>query len=308
MPATASPFKRILVPLDGSRLAESVLPAVVHLARTTGSAVVLVHIVEPKAPVAVHGDRHLRAAAEAEAYLAEVAARHFPPGVAVTCHVHVAPTAIVVPEIVSHTMEFSSDLVVMCSHGRDGLRKFLFGNLAQHVVADGATPVLLLRPGADSAPCAEVSGLCRDLLVPLDGSAEHERVLPLAINLARLCAGTLHLVYVVPTRTQLAGDAAGAGRLLPNSTRAVLELAEAQAVEYLRQQVAAVKHAGAAARGTVCRDEPLKAIVAAAAAANATLVVLGTHGVKGAKAFWGGSLTPKLLQRLNLPLLLVPVR
>jgi len=66
-------FRRVFVPLDGSRLAESALPAAVELARHLGARVTVFHALERSAPATVHGERHLTAEGEARAYLAEVA-------------------------------------------------------------------------------------------------------------------------------------------------------------------------------------------------------------------------------------------
>ena len=74
-------FKHLLVPLDGSQLAEAALPAAAYLAQKLDATVTLVHIIEHDAPAEVHGERHLTNADEANAYLTEVARRAFPPGV-----------------------------------------------------------------------------------------------------------------------------------------------------------------------------------------------------------------------------------
>ena len=69
-------IRRILVPLDGSRLAEWVLPPAVSLARHLGAQLTLLHVMERGAPSSVHGERHLTQIEEADRYLADVAARH----------------------------------------------------------------------------------------------------------------------------------------------------------------------------------------------------------------------------------------
>ena len=71
-------FKHILVPLDGSHLAEAALAPAARIAGTLGAPVTLIHIIEQEAPREVHKDRHLTQADEAQAYLREVAARAFP--------------------------------------------------------------------------------------------------------------------------------------------------------------------------------------------------------------------------------------
>ena len=78
-------FKHILVPLDGSKLAEAALPAAVSLAKTFKAPVTLLHIIEQDAPEEIHRDRHLTEASEAEAYLAKIAKRIFPKASRSTC-------------------------------------------------------------------------------------------------------------------------------------------------------------------------------------------------------------------------------
>src|SRR5919202_2263342 len=79
-PAT---IKHLLVPLDGSRLAEAALPAATMLAERLGARVTLLHVMERHAPATVHGERHLTRAGEAEAYLNGVASRFADAGVPV---------------------------------------------------------------------------------------------------------------------------------------------------------------------------------------------------------------------------------
>ena len=84
-------FEHVLVPLDGSQLAESVLPAVAWLANRLGASITLLHIIEQGPSATIHGDRHLTQPGEAEAYLTEVAARlrdEDQVAAPVECHVH----------------------------------------------------------------------------------------------------------------------------------------------------------------------------------------------------------------------------
>ena len=119
-------FKHLLIPLDGSELAEAVLPAAGDLAARAGARVTLLHVIERKAPESVHGQHHLRDASEAEEYLRE-AARHFPAGVEVNRHVHVREVRDVAHSLADHADELGPDLVVMCSHGEGRLRDWLSG-------------------------------------------------------------------------------------------------------------------------------------------------------------------------------------
>src|SRR5205823_11078084 len=69
-------FKRILVPLDGSRLAESVLPVTVVMAQVLDARIMLLHIIEEHAPQTIHGEQHLTSPEQAEAYLTQIVERY----------------------------------------------------------------------------------------------------------------------------------------------------------------------------------------------------------------------------------------
>jgi nucleotide-binding universal stress UspA family protein len=301
-------FKHLVVPLDGSRLAEAALPAAAYLAQHLAATVTLLHIIEHDAPPAVHGEHHLTNPDEAYAYLGQVRGRFFPagqwPAGRVIEHVHLAETADVAVGIVEHEGELVPDLIVMCTHGSGGLRDVLFGSIAQQVVNRGATPVLLIRPteAAEATPF-----VCRRLLAPLDGQAAHEHGLPAAAELARACEAELRLVFVVPTLGTLSGHQAATGRLLPRATNAMLELAQEHAEEYLRGHVARLQAMGVTVSAEVQRGDPSVIIVDAAHAAGADMIVLGTHGRTGLAAFWARSTAAKVSGRSDLALLLVPV-
>jgi nucleotide-binding universal stress UspA family protein len=297
-------FKHLLLPLDGSHLAEAAIPAAVYLAHTLGAWVTLIHIIEREAKGEIHGERHLTTADEACAYLDEVAGRAFPPGIQVDRHIHTVGTDDLPQSILDHVEELAPDLIVLCTHGSGGLRDFIFGSMAQQVIARGKTPVLLIRPhdSGQEAPFA-----CRRLLAPLDGDPGHEQGLPVAAELARVCGAELRLVFVVHTPETLSGQGAATRRLLPGAMRAVLDLAQGDAEQYLRQRVAALEAAGLTVQAETRRGDPASAIAEAAASHGADLIVLGTHGKAGMDAFWAGSTGPKLSARSRLPLLLVPV-
>jgi nucleotide-binding universal stress UspA family protein len=300
-------FKHLLVPLDGSRLAEAALPAAAYLARTLGAGVTLIHVIEKDAPQSIHGERHLAEPDEACGYLEEVAGRAFPKelGVRVEWHVHTAEVSDVARSIVEHVGELEPDLIVMCAHGWGGLRTRLFGSIAQMIIGLGITPVLLIQPARGEAAPAFA---CRLLLVPLDGNPEHEQGLPVATGLAQASAAALDLVMVVPTLSTLPGEQAAAGRLLPGATSALLDLRQQEAEEYLRRQAAPAQAAGLEVTVQSRRGDPATVIVRTAKQVKADLIVLGTHGKSGMEAFWSNSVAPQVSSRSRVPLLLVPVR
>jgi nucleotide-binding universal stress UspA family protein len=298
-------FKHLLVPLDGSRLAEAALPAALVLAKTLEAGLTLLHVVEPGAPREIHGDRHLTDAEEARRYLEEVAAQAFPPGLHVDRHVHGAEVKNIADSIAGHGAELGAELIVMCTHGRGGLRGFIFGRIAQQVASFGTTPVLLVPPAATGTAG---TFLCKKMLAPLDGNPDHEEGLRVAAGLAKVCGAELYLIMAVHTFGTLSGEEAATAKVLPRATRALLDLAEQDAKDYLRRHVTALRAEGFTATADVRRGDPVTVIVSTAEQAGADLIVLATHGKKGMDALWSRSAAPGVAARSVIPLLLVPVR
>ncbi len=134
----------LLVPLDGSTLAEGALPRAAELAVASGARMILVragfaHTFPGGDPI----EAQVKVVKEAEAYLAGVAARMRAFGVKeVRCSVwYGAPApAIIEAAIINHV-----DLIVMMSHGRSGLGRLVMGSVAESVLRGTTTPILLLR-------------------------------------------------------------------------------------------------------------------------------------------------------------------
>ncbi len=297
-------FKHILVPLDGSELAEAALPAARYLAGALKAKVTLVHVIEEDAPTTVHGERHLVSAREAESYLAGISRLAAAQGTEVTCHVHAAATGNVAHAIVAHQDELTHDLIVMCTHGHSGLRRILIGSIAQQVVAEGSKPVLLIRPEGKGR---DLPFDIRVILAPVDGDPAHERGLDAAMELARATGARLQLLSVVPTMGTLAGRDATMGRFMPGTTHAILELAEKDLKAYLKRQAARLKEAGLPAAAELCHGDTAPTIATVADALNASIIVLATHGKAGNEAFWTNSVGAGVQAQTRRPLLLLPV-
>ncbi len=297
-------FKNILIPLDGSHLAEAALAPASYLAQSIQARVTLIHIIEKNAPEEVHGDRHLTTPDEAMAYLEETR-KFFAPGTEITCHVHSEEQSHLARSIADHADEFVPDLIILCTHGHGGMRDWLAGSIAQQVIALGKTPVLLSHPNPGSQ--ADTFTIQR-ILVPLDSEPDHEQILPIASELSRTFQASVHLLSVVPTMETLKGQRAATGRLLPGAMAAMLELSEENAQEYLARQAAQLQESGINVSAEVDRGDPATIIVKMAERLNIGLILLGTHGKKGQGAFWAGSVAPKVSSLSQIPLLLVPIQ
>lgn len=296
-------FKHLLVPLDGSPLAESTLPIVAVLAQTLECRVTLLHVIERKPPAEIHGAPHLGDVAQAQAYL-EGAARRLPAGAGVERHVHREKELDVPRSIADHAAELGADLVVLCTHGRGRLRHRLLGGIAQRVAGLGPVPILLAPP-IETLPGKPFR--CETMLVPLDGQPAHEQGLEPAAGLARTCHASLHLLAVVPTLGTLSGERAAAGQMLPGATSALLELDENRAERYVTDIVARLAGTGLTVTAEVGRGDPTAMILETATRTLTDLIVLGTHGRSGLDAFWSASVAPRIAGKTQVPVLLIPV-
>jgi nucleotide-binding universal stress UspA family protein len=298
-------FKHILVPLDGSLLAEAALPAAAYLSGKFLSGVTLVHIIEKNAPAEIHGQPHLRDAAEAAAYLKKISGKWFPEGLRIEWHVHATEVDNVAESIVLHSGEFDYDLIVMCSHGRGRALHLILGSMAQKVISMGSIPVLIARPGEhDGIPTFS----CSAVLTPLDGVPDHEQALPVAKYFAKSCQAIICLAMVVPRFGSLSGQMTVTSRFLPGTVSKMLELSVQSAEAYLKSLADMLISEGFAAGTHVLRGDPADSIVAIARQLQADVIVLATHGKSGMEAFWAGSVAHKVCSQCRIPILLVPVK
>ncbi|HUJ76007.1 MAG TPA: universal stress protein, partial [bacterium] len=241
------------------------------------------------------------------AYLAEVARRPLLAGLRVVTHVHEAEVSDVARSITEHAEELAPDLVVLSTHGRGSARRMFFGAIGQQVIGLGDTPVLLLRPAEDERGGGQELRW-RNLLVPIDGDPAHERGLPVAEELARAFNCRLNLLMVVPTIAALSGLQAAASIVLPSAMRAKLEMDTAGAREHVQERARALVARGVQATSETSRGDPARAIVSASRRLSSDLVVMGTHGRAGTDAFWEGSVAARVISRVRVPLLLVPLK
>lgn len=300
-----SVIRNLLVPLDGSSLAESVLPVVAHLARKIKASVILIHVIEKDAPEKIHGQRHLTNSKQAEEYLSATASLDIFSGITVDFHLHEASVRDVAQSISDHAEELNQDLVIMCTHGSSGLRGLLFGSNAQQVISLGNTPVMLVNPSQKNSSVADGFG---NFLIPLDGNPDHEQSLNYASVLARMCGARIHLLIAIPLFGTMSGELTPANRLLPGTTARMMDMIVPDAEKYLSEQQVKLELSGIEVTTSTSRRDPANAVTETARDIKADLIILATHGKKGAEAFWNGSVTPKISKSSKIPILLVPVR
>ena len=153
-------YKRMLVPLDGSRLAEGILPFIIQIAGPLDLEVVLLRVVPPILPLTLEGAGHFvvddvaTRLREAREYLAPVAADLRERGVRVMTE---ARNGEPVTVAVAAARDVGADLIAMTTHGRSGLGRLLFGSVAEAVLRQAQIPVLMMRLTEQQVSAAEVA-------------------------------------------------------------------------------------------------------------------------------------------------------
>jgi len=181
-------WNRILTPLDGSTLAERALPVAARMAHATGARLLLLRIypclLGEAAPELV-ASSETADAREARAYLTRIRQRSELEGLDVEeltlCG---APARTILDAIEA----FHADSVVMSSHGRSGVSRWMLGSVAEHVARHAGVPILVLR-GDQTVEQATAGGALR-ACVGLDGSAFAEQVIEPTAQLLRALAGS----------------------------------------------------------------------------------------------------------------------
>ena len=141
-------YKRALVPLDGSSVADAIIPFILEIAGPLRMAVRLLGVVEPMRPMVVEGagplivDDVLGREREAEEYLARIAAELRGRGVEAAWEVR---RGAAVAAILAAAKSSGADLIAMSTHGRSGLDRLLFGSVAEQVLRHADVPVFLMR-------------------------------------------------------------------------------------------------------------------------------------------------------------------
>jgi nucleotide-binding universal stress UspA family protein len=142
-------YKRALIPLDGSPVAESIVPFILEIAGPLDMQVTLVRVIVPSPPVAIEGavaiDDVEKLRDEAETYLAAAASELRAKGLRVTTTVRRGEP---VDEILTAAREADADLIAMTTHGRSGLSRLVFGSIAAAVLARAEVPVFMMRQTA----------------------------------------------------------------------------------------------------------------------------------------------------------------
>jgi nucleotide-binding universal stress UspA family protein len=298
-------YTRMLIALDGSKLAENVLPYARALARALDLRVDLLSVVDLMDFARTTHAGHVRdfdpiieaAVREGEQYLENVA-RSFTGMTVDNCVVEQGQADQIIVEKAARDKE---TLIGMATRGRSGIHRWLMGSVAEKVLRGATNPLLLVR--GDEEGKSEGVATLKSIIVPLDGSKLAESVLPRAIDLAKKLGLEIVLTraYQLPLSAYPGADAA----YIPNQD-AFLTAVRGEASAYLEAKVNEIRGNGIEKVSFILlvgsgADE----IIDLARTTPDNLIAMCTHGRSGVKRWALGSVTEKVVRHSGDPVLVV---
>jgi nucleotide-binding universal stress UspA family protein len=288
-------FEKVIVPLDGSKLAESVMPFAAMIGEAFDSEVTLVTAAETAMPNKCQFFK---------SYLLDIA--NDLKAVVKSGTNMVAKTEVLTgkpsDEILKLADASKADLIIIAGHGASGGNALVLGNTANKVLSGLTRPVLLVKTQRDAGN--DQKATIKRILVPLDGSQMSESSLktvqPMA---ARLGAEIVLFQAIEPVRY-----VPGFETMVPNVVLPSDEEVKQSAAKYLSGIEAPINKSGVKTSIAVVADAPAEAILDYAESGDIDLIAMTTHGFSGIKRWVFGSTTEKIIQAASKPVLVIPIR
>ncbi|MEZ4519034.1 MAG: universal stress protein [Chloroflexota bacterium] len=297
-----SPLRAIVVPLDGSRLAECALPIALSLLPPEGR-LILVRVpeyTETQAPIGAEynmfwpevqntSEMYNQVHKDIEDYLSHVAERCRRDDIIIDIEIGEGDRAAAIIEIAKNK---AADMILMTTHGRTGVSRWIIGSITERVLHDAPCPVLAVRSQSNCTPDRPAAQPLPNILVTLDGSELAEMALPPAMAVAHALGSRLQLARVLPTAEQSAADQ-------PESDGYVEQIAADCRAEGIETTAVALASSGSGAASVA------SSILDYAVGNEISLIAMSTHGRSGLQRWVYGSVTEKVLHNSEVALLVV---
>ena len=279
-------FKQILVPLDGSGLAERALPLASKIAEGCGCRLLLLRVVPYFTVLAadplLYEEMNRMGEDEAAAHLRQV--RDNLAGsldVEIICEVGSAADS-----ILQYAKDNSVELIVMSSHGRSGINRWVYGSVAERVLSQAPCPTLIINAAQPTW-----SPDSNKILVPLDGSELAEKALVPASELAKNLGLEMHLLRVTTTGSDLL-EANAPPETISGAEGAEIEMAQS----YLDDTAESLALDNVFSAVEVANGSIAGSIVDYAARNGFAMIVMSSHGRTGLRRWVYGSVAEKVLR------------
>ncbi len=294
-------YDKILVPLDGSELAEVSLPYAEELAARLGSHITLIYLSRSEKDPSFsrrkeYLDKVLGSTKGEMDKLLEKPGEETKIGSAVLVG-HAAE------EIVKYADKEDMGLIVIATHGRSGIKQWAMGSVASKIITATRRPVMLIR-AKEASPDIRKMGTIKRLLLPMDGSKESESILPHALEIASnfkpevVMFQAISLAY--PTYT------ADAFAYVTYSDQQ-MDAMKASALDYLEKVGSSFREKGIEVKSDVRFGSTADEVINYADEIGADFVAMTTHGRSGIGRWLFGSTTVRVMKGGNTNLLLVRV-
>ncbi|MGE5302825.1 MAG: universal stress protein [Alphaproteobacteria bacterium] len=292
-------YKRLLIPLDGSKNAENVLPYARLLAAKLNLPAELLSVVET--PVSAAAERALyfdaiieRAVDVSREYLNRIAKSL--DGISVTIAIEKGNPE----EIILERAEADENtLIAMATHGRSGIARWLLGSIAEKVVRQAKNPLFLVR-AKEEAKKTQGQAALNPIVVPLDGSEVAEAILPHVIELAK----SIKLKVVLLQAFTLKQIISTYKDYIPDFD-ALERSSKSGASRYLQEKERQLKEAGLDVSVVAAEGDAAETIIELAKGSPDSLIAMCTHGHSGIRRWMLGSTTEKVVRHADNPLLIV---
>ena len=304
-------YDRIIVPLDGSGLAEQVLPFATRISLGMGIPIHLiqvVHTVPENMADPVHGLYRSSITAgmhdEAMDYLNSI--KRKTPGSEITCEAFEGNVSSIIIEEAAKT---PGSLVAMSTHGRSGVVRWLLGSITDNVLRHTNNPILIVRGDSQGEPESDTN--LKTIIVPMDGSPMAEEIIPHVAALANALELKVTLLHASATAEEF-GSITGFGRLDGasgahfQSFEQMAHDAKNQALDYLKGMEDKLRNLGVIViESRIERGSADNVIVDAALETPDNLVAMTTHGRSGPTRWTLGSVTDRVVRHSGDPVLVI---
>ena len=279
-------YEKILVPLDGSELAEQAIPYAIMIAKKFQSEVILLTTSEPASrfehPLQSYMEKQTKALKSLKVR-AEFVCLH---GNAAT-------------EILKFAEGNGINLIVISTHGCTGDRCWPMGSIANKVVQRSSIPMLLIRP---TQSVEHIEKRLRTMLVALDGSPVAEKIIPYVESLAKKMGSEVILFRAVEPLSMPFGTSYP---FLEEYKVAFAANAEKEAKAYLSEQESKLRDKGLKIISDIVKTKPDQAILQYAEDHSISLIALTTHGFSGIAKWAYGSVAARVIEGSTKPILLL---
>ena len=279
-------YEKIVVPLDGSELAEQAIPYAVMMAKEFQSEVILLTTSEPEGrfehPLQAYMEKQTKALKSLKITAGFVC-------------LHGNPAA----EILKFAEDNGINLIVISTHGCTGDRCWPLGSIANKVVQRSSIPTLLIRP---SQPVEHIEKNLRKILLALDGSPVAEKIMPYVESLAKRMGSEVILFRAIEP---ISMPFEASYRYRKEYEEAFVANAEKESKAYLSEHEGKLRDKGLKVISAVMKGKPDHAILQYAEDHSVSLIALTTHGFSGIAKWAYGSVAARIIEGSTKPILLM---